>query len=79
MNSVLFTHSYFYKRDPKQWKFKQPYPPLGTLQVAAVTREAGFEVSFFDVSLRDDPNEIEHELNTHHPDFFVIYLMPTQI
>ncbi|MBS1683008.1 MAG: B12-binding domain-containing radical SAM protein [Bacteroidetes bacterium] len=70
---ALFTHSYFYKRDPKQWRFKQPYPPLGTLQAAAVVRESGFGVSFVDVALRDNPNEIEVEIKTHRPDFFIIY------
>ena len=39
MSRVLFTHSYFYKLDSKQWKFKQPYPPLGSLLAAAVIRE----------------------------------------
>ena len=46
MSRVLFTHSYFYKLDSKQWKFKQPYPPLGSLLAAAVIREAGFDVNF---------------------------------
>src|SRR6266852_4273948 len=73
MSSVLFTHSYFYKLDRKQWKFKQPYPPIGTLQAAAVIRETGFEAKFFDVALRDDPKEIREELENGKPDFFVIY------
>jgi anaerobic magnesium-protoporphyrin IX monomethyl ester cyclase len=73
MNRVLFTHSYFYKFDPKQWRFKQPYPPLGTIQAAAVAREGGFEVSVFDVALKESPEEIKTELENRKPDFLVIY------
>ncbi|MGC4022304.1 MAG: radical SAM protein [Cyclobacteriaceae bacterium] len=73
MNKVLFTHSYFYVRDPKQWKLKQPYPPLGTLQAAAVIRQDGFDVSVFDAALRNDPSEIEGKLKDNRPDFLVIY------
>jgi anaerobic magnesium-protoporphyrin IX monomethyl ester cyclase len=73
MSTILFTHSYFYKLDRKQWKFKQPYPPLGTLQAAAVVRDSGFNVNFFDVGLRNDPNEIEVELKKNRPEYLVIY------
>jgi len=73
MSRVLFSQSYFYKLDSKQWKFKQPYPPLGSLQAAAVVREAGFEVTFFDVGLLDGPEEIEEEVIKNKPDYFVIY------
>lgn len=73
MNKVLFTHSYFYRFDPKQWRFKQPYPPLGTIQAASVVRVCGFEVNVFDVALKESPDEIESELVRHHPDFLVIY------
>jgi anaerobic magnesium-protoporphyrin IX monomethyl ester cyclase len=73
MKRVLFTHSYFYPLDQKQWKFKQPYPPLGTLQAAAVVRQAGFDVNLFDVALRSNPSEVEVELDRIQPDFLVIY------
>ncbi len=73
MSRVLFTHSYFYKLDSKQWNFKQPYPPLGSLQAAAVVQEAGFEVTFFDVALRESPSEIEIELKRDAPDYVIIY------
>ena len=73
MSRVLLTHSYFYKLDSKQWRFKQPYPPLGSLQAAAVVREAGFDVVFFDVALRETPEEIEGELKKYKPRYLVIY------
>ena len=73
MKRVLVTHSYFYKLDPKQWKFKQPYPPLGSLQAAAVIRESGFDTTFFDVALRNSPDNIHEELKRANPDVLVIY------
>ena len=71
--SVLFTHSYFYKLDPKQWRFKQPYPPLATLLAAAVIRDAGFTVSMFDTGLKDSPSEIISAIRNNKPEYLVIY------
>lgn len=73
MKKVLFTHSYFYKLDAKQWKFKQPYPPLATILAAAVIRDAGFSVSLFDTALRDSPAELAPVVEKEKPDFLVIY------
>ena len=73
MTNVLFTHSYFYKFDIKQWRFKQPYPPLGTIQAAAVVRDAGFNVSLFDSNLRNSPEEITAFLQHERPQYVVIY------
>lgn len=73
MSRVLITHSYFYRLDPKQWKSRQPYPPLGTLQAAAVIREAGFEISLFDSNLRSSPKEIIPLLEQMAPKYLVIY------
>jgi anaerobic magnesium-protoporphyrin IX monomethyl ester cyclase len=70
---VLFTHSYFYRFDPKQWRFKQPYPPLGTILAAAVMREAGWEVRLFDTNLALSPEEIIPVLAREKPDYLVIY------
>lgn len=72
MKKVLFTHSYFLHFDPKQWNIGQPYAPLGTLYAAAVVRENGYDVSFFDTMFSLDPGEINSSLQ-HSPDFFVIY------
>jgi radical SAM superfamily enzyme YgiQ (UPF0313 family) len=73
MSKVLFAHSYFYKRDAKQWRFKQPYPPLGTLQAIGVARRAGFDVRLFDACLKDHPEEIIPVLEQEKPDYFIIY------
>ncbi len=73
MKKILFTHSYFYKMDPKQWKAQMPYPPLGTIYAAALLRENGFEVNLFDTALRDSPRDLEEILDKEKPGFLVIY------
>src|SRR6478609_1104109 len=73
MTKVLISNSYFYKLDAKQWKFKQPYPPLGTLQSASVLRDTGFDISFFDAGLKDSPSEVRAVLEKERPSYFVIY------
>ncbi|HEU5291856.1 MAG TPA: radical SAM protein [Cyclobacteriaceae bacterium] len=72
MSKALFTHSYFYPLDYKQWQFKQPYPPLMTLQAAAIAREKGFDVSLFDSNLRKDPREIITTLEKQKPAYFIL-------
>jgi len=73
MKKILFTHSYFYRFDPKQWDTKQPYPPLGTIYAAAVMREAGYDVSLFDTALIDSPEKIIPVIEKEKPDYLVIY------
>ena len=70
---VLFTHSYFYRFDPKQWKTAQPYPPLGTITVASYIRENGFEVSLFDTNLVSGSEGLRSRLDEERPDVLVIY------
>ena len=41
MLSILVAHSYFLRFDEKAAPGAKPYPPLATLQVAALLREAG--------------------------------------
>lgn len=72
MARVLVTHSYLYRLDPKQWKDGRPYPPLGTLLVAAVLREAGHEVAVFDMGLRRSPDEIAPVLEEWAPEVLVV-------
>ncbi len=73
MKKILFTHSYFYRFDPKQWDTKQPYPPLGTLYAASVMRESGFSVSLFDTNLAGSSSEIRKVLEKERPEYLVIY------
>ncbi|RKS00799.1 radical SAM protein [Flavobacterium sp. 102] len=73
MSNILFSHSYYYKLDSKQWKNKTPFPPLGTLYAASLLRKNGFEVSLFDTNLLDSPNTIEPILKSSKPNYLVIY------
>ena len=73
MKKILFTHSYFYRFDPKQWDTKQPYPPLGTIYAASVMREAGYEVSLFDTALSETPEKIIPIIEKQKPGYLVIY------
>jgi anaerobic magnesium-protoporphyrin IX monomethyl ester cyclase len=73
MNKVLLTHSYFYPLDAKQWKFKQPYPPLGTLLAASVINEAGLPLSFFDSNLETSPDYLLEALRKRDNKYFIIY------
>ncbi len=73
MSDILFSHSYYYKLDPKQWKNKTPFPPLGTLYAASLLRENGYEVRLFDTNLLDNPSTIKPVLELYHPKYLVIY------
>jgi len=73
MSNLLFSHSYYYKLDPKQWKNKTPFPPLGTLYAASLMRENGYEVRLFDTNLLDNPNSIEPVIQMQLPEYLVIY------
>ena len=72
-NSILFTHSYFLRFDPKQWALGQPYPPLGTLYAASLMRHNGYKVSLFDVMFATGPEGAEAAIEKNNPDLFVIY------
>jgi anaerobic magnesium-protoporphyrin IX monomethyl ester cyclase len=70
---ILFSHSYFLRFDPKQWKTGQPYPPLGTLYAAALMRENNFEVALFDAMFAADAAEVISSIEKHKPVYFVLY------
>lgn len=73
MKKILFTHSYFYRFDAKQWKAKQPYPPYGTIYAASYLRENGFNVSLFDTNLKKSTDEIIPVIKKEQPQYLVIY------
>lgn len=73
MSQILFTHSYFLRYDPKQWRQGLPYPPLGTLYAAALMRQHGYQVGLFDAMLATGPEAAAPFISGAVPDFFVIY------
>ena len=73
MLSVLVCHSYFLRFDEKQRRRAKPYPPLATLQVAALIRDAGHNVTFFDAMLSNGVQDYESTLQAARPDVVVLY------
>jgi anaerobic magnesium-protoporphyrin IX monomethyl ester cyclase len=73
MLSILVCHSYFLRRDQKQMARSKPYPPLATLQVVSLLREAGHRVSFFDSMLSEGIEEYERLLRAAAPQVVVFY------
>src|SRR5215468_4320823 len=73
MLSILVCHSYFLRFDPKQVERGKPYPPLATLQCAALLRRAGHQVSLFDAMLAEDLGEYEHTLHAVQPQLVLLY------
>ena len=71
--NILFSHSYFLRFDPKQWRMGQPYAPLGTLYAAALMRDNGHSVALFDTMFVHTPDEVIDNLEAQKPDIFVIY------
>jgi radical SAM superfamily enzyme YgiQ (UPF0313 family) len=73
MQKVLFSHTYLYQYDSKQWKLAEPFPPLMTIIAAAYLRDNGYEVALFDVGLRNSEKGLEEILEQFQPDFFVVF------
>src|SRR3984893_1872353 len=73
MLSILVCHSYFLGFDPKQVARGKPYPPLATLQVAALLRQAGHDVTFFDAMLAAGIDEYDRKLAAVAPQVVVVY------
>jgi anaerobic magnesium-protoporphyrin IX monomethyl ester cyclase len=73
MLKIQVGHSYFLKFDRKQWERGKPYPPLATIQIAALLRQLGHEVSLFDAMLADGVEDYEDSLRAARPEVVVIY------
>ena len=73
MLSILVGHCYFLRLDPKQLERAKPYPPLATLQVAAMLREAGHDVRLFDAMLADGVDDYTRTLAAARPQVVVLY------
>jgi radical SAM superfamily enzyme YgiQ (UPF0313 family) len=73
MTDILFTHSYFLKLDPKQWKLRQPYAPLGTLYAASLLRENGFSVALHDTMFCGKAADVVDVIKAQQPAYFVVY------
>lgn len=70
---ILLSHSYFLRFDEKQWKQQKPYPPLATIQAAALLKANNHEVKLFDTNFAYAAEEVIPFLEEDTPDVFVIY------
>src|SRR5690348_11666749 len=73
MLKIQVAHSYFLRYDSKQWERGKPYPPLATIQVAALLRRMGHGVALFDAMLADGVEAYEASLPSAAPDVVVLY------
>jgi anaerobic magnesium-protoporphyrin IX monomethyl ester cyclase len=73
MLSILVCHSYFLRFDPKQVERAKPYPPLATLQVAGMLRQAGHQVALFDAMLATGIEEYDLKLEEVKPQVVLFY------
>jgi anaerobic magnesium-protoporphyrin IX monomethyl ester cyclase len=73
MLSILVCHSYYLRLDQKQVMRAKPYPPLATLQVVGLLREAGHQVSFFDAMLAEGVADFAKLLEEQQPQLCVFY------
>jgi len=73
MLSILVCHSYFLRLDQKQLERGKPYPPLATLQVAAMLRKAGHHVSLFDAMLAEGLDDYNRVLRATEPQLVLFY------
>jgi anaerobic magnesium-protoporphyrin IX monomethyl ester cyclase len=73
MLSILLGHSYFLRFDQKQAERAKPYPPLATLQVAAMLRRAGHQVALFDAMLAGGVGDFQQRLRTVRPQLVLFY------
>jgi anaerobic magnesium-protoporphyrin IX monomethyl ester cyclase len=73
MLRIQVGHSYFLRYDRKQWERGKPYPPLATIQVAALLRQMGHQISLFDAMLAEGVEDYAHTLHDATPDVVVFY------
>ena len=73
MLSILVCHSYFLRFDSKQVERAKPYPPLATLQVAGMLRQAGHQVALFDAMLATGIEEFDRKLAEVEPQVVLFY------
>ncbi|MBC7814970.1 MAG: radical SAM protein [Burkholderiales bacterium] len=70
---ILFGQSYYLRFDPKLWAAMQPYPPLGTLYVASIMRERGYQVALFDAMLSAGTEEWAASVRQNQPRYAVLF------
>jgi anaerobic magnesium-protoporphyrin IX monomethyl ester cyclase len=73
LKEILFTHSYFLRFDPKEFKAMMPYAPLGTLYAISYVRAKGYSTKLFDSMFAEGESEIRSFIEKFKPGIVVIY------
>ncbi|GGA03000.1 B12-binding domain-containing radical SAM protein [Dyella caseinilytica] len=73
MLKIQVGHTYFLRYDRKQWDRGKPYPPLATIQVAALLRDMGHDISVFDAMLAEGVEDYAASIEAAQPDLVVLY------
>jgi anaerobic magnesium-protoporphyrin IX monomethyl ester cyclase len=73
MLKIQVGHSYFLSYDRKQWERGKPYPPLATIQIAALLRRMGHATTLFDAMLADGVEDYPASVQAARPDVVVFY------
>ncbi len=69
---ILLTHANILHKDPKQKRKMKPYPPLATIQVAALLRSKGFDVNLYDTTFDKNLDEFNKRLENYKPNALIV-------
>jgi len=64
---ITLVHPLFIAKDPVEQKLMTPYFPLGLMYLAAVLRNRGYNVEFFDCTFRQDYAEFDDYMRRRRP------------
>ena len=64
---ITLVHPLFISKDPVEQKLMTPYFPLGLMYLAAVLRQRGYTVEFFDCTFRQDYTEFDAYMQRVRP------------
>ena len=67
MTDILLVNPLFLNQDPVERRLVTPYFPLGLLYLAAVARDAGYEVAVFDAMFETSDDAFRAALAQHQP------------
>ncbi len=70
---ILLTHTNILHNDPKQKRKMKPYPPLATIQLAALLHSKGFKVDLYDTTFDKNLDAFFKRLKKDKPDALIIY------
>ena len=77
MTDILLVNPLFLNQDPVERRLVTPYFPLGLLYLAAVARDAGYDVAVFDAMFETSDDAFRAALTQHQPHLVGIAALAT--